>query len=93
MTSIGRCTESADWGRGLPLPRVITERNTSDARVRSAEKSSILWEFCLSAFCHASLVFGVAPCVCQMNNSDASEFWAPASSDALDFGSLRVLMH
>ena len=26
-TSIGRCTESADWGRGLP--RVITERNTS----------------------------------------------------------------
>ena len=29
MTSIGRCTESADWGRGLPLPRVITERNTS----------------------------------------------------------------
>ena len=65
----------------------------ADARVRSTEKSSILWEFCLSAFCHASLVFGVAPCVCQMNNSDASEFWAAASSDALDFGSLRVLMH
>ena len=42
----------------------------ADARVRSA---SILWEFCLSAFCHASLVFGIAPCVCQMNNSDASE--------------------
>ena len=102
MTSIGRCTESADWGRGLPLPCVITERNLealgvkqctkpwggggnlvpADARVRSAKKSSIFWEFCLSAFCHASLVFGVAPCVCQMNNSDA-----------LDFGPLRVLMH
>ena len=72
----------------------------ADARVRSAEKSSILCEFCLSAFCHASLVFGVAPCVCQMNNSDASEFWAPArctrfwvpaSSDALDFGPLQFL--
>ena len=125
MTSIGRCTESADWGRGLPLPRVITERNTSmrwladerkvllealgvkqctkpwggggnlvpaDARVRSAQKIlhsvGVLFERFLPR-----LVFGVAPCVCQMNNSDASEFWAPVSSDALDFGSLRVLMH
>ena len=27
--SVLTCTESADWGRGLPLPRVITERDTS----------------------------------------------------------------